>query len=212
MRIPHLGGPNVAAFLGFFVAFPIVSYLPLYVESGSGSPGFAAAATIIPLSITWSGLGVVAGRWVDRFGARSVAVAGLAILAAATFGGGLAITRDMVRIVPFMVAAGVGLGMVTPSLMVAVQNAVGRDRLGVATGTVIFIRSLGGGVGVGLLGALSGITRTAAGAPVPDAAMRTVLLAGGFAATAAGVLTMVTAAESRVVPVGKPGAAAKPSH
>ena len=49
---------------------------------------------------------------------------------------------------------GAGLGLVMPNLTVAIQNAVARDDLGVATSASSFMRSLGGSFGVAIAGAI----------------------------------------------------------
>src|SRR5204863_4003594 len=62
---------------------------------------------------------------------------------------------------PSQVATGIGLavfglgfGMVTQILVVAVQNSVERRELGVATATTGFFRALGGAAGAAVLGAV----------------------------------------------------------
>ncbi|MFB6130627.1 MAG: MDR family MFS transporter [Salinigranum sp.] len=54
----------------------------------------------------------------------------------------------------YMVLTGMGFGFIMPVLTVAVQNAVDRKNLGVATTSVTFSRSLGSAVGVAVFGAL----------------------------------------------------------
>jgi hypothetical protein len=49
---------------------------------------------------------------------------------------------------------GVGMGMVTITSMVAAQNAVRLDQLGVATSTVMLARMLGGAFGIALMGSV----------------------------------------------------------
>jgi MFS family permease len=49
---------------------------------------------------------------------------------------------------------GLGFGMVTQILIVAVQNSVDRRQLGVATAATGFFRALGGAVGAAVLGAV----------------------------------------------------------
>jgi hypothetical protein len=49
---------------------------------------------------------------------------------------------------------GVGLGLVIPPMLVAVQNAVEKRDIGTATAAVTFFRSMGGSFGVAALGAI----------------------------------------------------------
>ena len=53
-----------------------------------------------------------------------------------------------------MVVLGIGLGLTMQTLVLAVQNAVSTNELGVATSSVSFFRSMGGSIGVALFGAL----------------------------------------------------------
>jgi hypothetical protein len=53
------------------------------------------------------------------------------------------------------VVAGVGLGMSYPVLTVSVQNGTDQRHLGVATGMLTFLRSLGSALGVAMLGAIA---------------------------------------------------------
>jgi predicted LPLAT superfamily acyltransferase len=49
---------------------------------------------------------------------------------------------------------GVGLGMVMPAMQVAVQHAAGRELLGAAIGSMSLCRSIGGAIGVAVIGAV----------------------------------------------------------
>jgi hypothetical protein len=68
-----------------------------------------------------------------------------------------------------MALMGTGLGFAMLSLLLAVQHSVDRSELGVATSLNLFARSIGGAVGVALMGAivassLAGSARVAPGA------------------------------------------------
>lgn len=56
-----------------------------------------------------------------------------------------------------MVVVGVGLGIVMPSNLVMVQNAAQRRDVGVATGALLFLRSMGAALGSTLVGSLLAI-------------------------------------------------------
>jgi MFS family permease len=49
---------------------------------------------------------------------------------------------------------GLGMGLASTTILVAVQTAVAWDRRGMVTGLVQFSRTIGGSVGVGLMGAV----------------------------------------------------------
>jgi MFS family permease len=52
-----------------------------------------------------------------------------------------------------MLCMGSGFGMTVPALLIAVQMMVERQSMGSATATIQFARSIGGSVGVGVMGA-----------------------------------------------------------
>jgi EmrB/QacA subfamily drug resistance transporter len=100
---------------------------------------------------------IIGGRMVARTGRYkpfqligvSVAVLSFsALTAGAWLGGGIP------AIEPALVLLGLGLGLVTPNMTIAVQNALGREDMGVGTATAAFFRSLGGVVGVAGSGAI----------------------------------------------------------
>jgi MFS family permease len=78
---------------------------------------------------------------------------------------------------------GLGFGMVTQVLIVAVQNSVDRRELGIATATTGFFRALGGAVGAAVLGAVFA-ARAGAGADIVDGVQTVFLVATPLAALA----------------------------
>ena len=54
----------------------------------------------------------------------------------------------------YMLVVGLGLGFVMQVLVLAVQNAVDYENLGVATSTATLFRSMGGAIGVPIFGAI----------------------------------------------------------
>jgi MFS family permease len=67
----------------------------------------------------------------------------------------LAGTASLAMIELLVIGVGIGSGTGFPVSTVSVQNAVERAHLGVATGVLTFLRSLGGALGVALLGAVA---------------------------------------------------------
>src|SRR5262249_18655026 len=54
----------------------------------------------------------------------------------------------------YMIVFGLGFGMVTQVLLIALQNAVSPREIGTATGSANFFRSLGGSAGIAIYGAI----------------------------------------------------------
>src|SRR5207247_8537153 len=91
--------------------------------------------------------------------------------------------------------AGVGMGLVVVPMLIAVQSAVPRSDLGAATSMTQFFMSIGGAVGLSVMGAVMA-QRLDAGRPMA-AALHGVLLVGLAACVAAVVSTLL-------LPPGRP--------
>jgi EmrB/QacA subfamily drug resistance transporter len=91
------------------------------------------------------------GKWKSIMVSGSVlVVAGLLLL------GTLQYDTNLILVGIFMFILGAGLGMVMQNLVLVVQNSIEVTNLGVATSAVTFFRSLGGTVGVSVLGSVLG--------------------------------------------------------
>ncbi|WP_130177229.1 MDR family MFS transporter [Cryobacterium sp. SO1] len=91
------------------------------------------------------------GKWKSIMVSGSVlVVAGLLLL------GTLQYDTNLILVGIFMFVLGAGLGMVMQNLVLVVQNSIEVKNLGVATSAVTFFRSLGGTVGVSVLGSVLG--------------------------------------------------------
>jgi EmrB/QacA subfamily drug resistance transporter len=147
----------IAASIAIGVAmFGSSVFLGQYLQISRGYSPTAAGLLTIPmvagllLSSTVSGMLITrSGRW-KRF-----LVAGSLLVVA---GFGLLATIDhetgMVLLGIFLFVLGVGIGMTMQNLVLAVQNTVAARDLGAASSAVAFFRSLGGTVGVSVLGAV----------------------------------------------------------
>jgi MFS family permease len=97
------------------------------------------------------------GRWKRYLVAGSLtATVGFALLST------LDAHTNFVLIAIYMALVGIGLGATMQNLVLSVQNSVPAHQLGSATATVSFFRSLGGAIGVSVLGAVlaSQVTRS----------------------------------------------------
>ncbi|MEN3265607.1 MFS transporter [Pseudonocardia sp.] len=152
-------------------------FLGQYFQIARGYSPTSAGLLTLPMIIgsmassTLSGLLITRlGRWKGFLvGGSVLMVAGFALLATTDH------ATNIVLLGVYLFLLGTGMGMTMQNLVLAVQNTVAGTDLGAATSTVSFFRSLGGTVGVSVLGAvlaarvtdltMRGIT--AAGVPVP---------------------------------------------
>ncbi|MBI3660908.1 MFS transporter [Candidatus Acetothermia bacterium] len=143
---------------GFFVGmamFGSLSFIPLFVQAVIGTTATEAGSTMTPFMLSWVVAATLGGRLMLRMGYRLIAIAGVACLVVG-FGLLTWLTSGSTRldVMRDLVFAGVGMGFCLVTLTIAVQNSVPRDRLGIATSATVFFRSIGGAVGVAVMGAV----------------------------------------------------------
>jgi EmrB/QacA subfamily drug resistance transporter len=99
---------------------------------------------------------VISGRLISATGRYKRYILSGLVLLVIGFGllGTIDHTTSLVLIGGYMALAGVGVGMSMQNLVLAVQNTVDVHEIGAASSTVAFFRSLGGTVGVSVLGAV----------------------------------------------------------
>lgn len=134
--------------------FGSISFIPLFVQSVLGTSATQAGITITPMLLGWVTASVVGMRLILTVGYRRLGLIGTTLLTSGAF---LMTTvgaaSSQIVMMAFITMMGVGMGLSIPSFLVAVQTSVERRHLGTATSTLQFSRSIGGTLGVSVMGA-----------------------------------------------------------
>src|SRR4051794_28682105 len=139
-----------------FALFGALTYLPLFQQVVRGLSPTASGLQLLPVMGGLLVSSIVSGQIITRTGhykvfpilGTGVAAVGMYLLSSldATTSTGVAALH--------MLVLGLGLGMVMQVLVLATQNAVSYDQLGVATSGATLFRSIGGSLGTAVLGAI----------------------------------------------------------
>jgi EmrB/QacA subfamily drug resistance transporter len=145
-----------ALFLATAALFAITVFVPLFLQTTTGATPVQAGLLMVPMMVGITISTTLAGRSVERTGRyKGFPIAGLALMTAAlSLLAAFAGHPSRVATGAGLVLFGLGFGMVTQILTVAVQNTVEQRDLGIAMATTTFFRGLGGAVGAALLGAV----------------------------------------------------------
>jgi MFS family permease len=132
-------------------------YLPVYMQSLQGLSASSSGIAMLGLLLGTVLGATISGRMIPSVARyKTIAVAGtlfgLICLAALALLAGLS---SLFVLELLTVGVGFGTGTTFPVATVSVQNAVDQAHLGVATGVLTFLRSLGGALGVAVLGAIA---------------------------------------------------------
>lgn len=145
----------VAGFLAGVAMFGAISYIPLFAQGSLGFSATEAGSLLTPLMLTWVTMSVIGGRLLLRFGYRPNAIFGYSMLTAGFIAFSLFDrTTNRVWLYFDLMMIGAGLGFTMLTLLIAVQQAVERSKLGIATSLNQFSRSIGGAIGVAVMGAV----------------------------------------------------------
>ena len=145
-----------ALFLTTAALFAVNVFVPLYLQTTTGATPTEAGLLLVPMMLGITVSTNLAGRGIARTGRyKRYPVAGAALMTIALIElAAVAGSPSRLTIGIGLAVFGLGFGMVGQVLIVAVQNAVDRGRLGVAMAATSFSRGLGGAVGAALLGAV----------------------------------------------------------
>jgi EmrB/QacA subfamily drug resistance transporter len=149
-------------------------FLGQYFQVSRGRTPTEAGLLTIPMMAGILIASVTAGRMISRSGRIKPYLVGGSISLTAGFGllGFLGDRTPLVFVAVAMALVGAGIGTTLQNFVLVVQNAVPLREVGAASATVAFFRSLGGTIGVAVLGAV--LARqvagdTARGVPAPTA-------------------------------------------
>ncbi|MER6102828.1 MFS transporter [Streptomyces sp. NPDC001832] len=171
---------NVTALVGAVVGvalFGAASYLPTFLQMVDGATATESGLLMLPMMGGIVGASIVSGQLISRTGryrvypilGSAVSVVGMWLLSL--------LGTDTPRLEYSIAQAvlGIGIGLVMPVLVLAVQNSVKPADLGAATSANNYFRQIGGSVGAAVFGTLFAgrladalAVRLPSGADLPD--------------------------------------------
>ncbi len=144
-------------FLVGAIIFGANTFMPLYLQGVTGVSATNSGLLLAPLAIAVAATAMITGRITARTGKYKMWLPMGAIFAI----GGLAMVSFLGTSHGYLYVAmigsfwiGAGMGAIMPTGTLAVQNAVPMHEMGSASSTVIFMRQLGGAIGLAAYGTL----------------------------------------------------------
>jgi EmrB/QacA subfamily drug resistance transporter len=150
---------SLTSVLGFIIGagmFGAIVMLPLYLQVVKGNSATEAGLKLIPLMLGIVSMSIFSGKRITTTGKYKIfPIVGAGIM---TFGLILMSTLNettsfgVLSIYAILVGAGLGLSMQT--IVIALQNSVDFQDMGIATSSNTFFRSLGGAFGTAIFGTI----------------------------------------------------------
>lgn len=158
------------------VMFGALVFLPEYQQIVRGDSATKSGLMLLPMVIGMMTGSIGSGRIISKIGKyRLFPIIGTSLVVISYWlFSHIAADTSRVMIGGWMLLLGLGLGCVMPVTILAVQNAVRREEMGVATSSVTFFRSIGSSLGAAIFGAILAnrlthhvVSQLPAGAPTP---------------------------------------------
>ncbi|MCX4438063.1 MFS transporter [Streptomyces mirabilis] len=213
LRKPAFVGVMAGALAFNGVAFGVIPYLSIWMQTVLGMSPVRGGLTLLPLTGATMVVAILAGKLLHGVPARLTIGGGLLLVGSGAFCQAvLDAGTSWTVLVPGLVLVGIGTGFVSPAIAGAALAAVPPERAGMAGGAVNTVRQLGYALGVAVFGTvltsrmqdtlsddaahtLAGGGAGALRGPLSEHALRAAFASGlDSASVAAGVTGMVAGA------------------
>jgi EmrB/QacA subfamily drug resistance transporter len=144
---------NSSAFFASIAIFSLSAYSPLFIQGALGKTPAQLGLAMVPLSLGWSMGALLCGQLIHLVKEKPSTLMGAVLLLT---GCGLTLTftisTSLTACSIVLAITGVGMGFVSISTLLIVQNSLPGEDLGIATASHQFSRTLGGTIGIGISG------------------------------------------------------------
>ena len=143
-------------FLTSFGIFGTIAFISLFAQSVIGFSATNSGLVLTPMMLGMVVSSGVAGQFISRTGRyKAMAIGGMVFAIAGMYlFTGLSVNTSKTELIVNMIVLGVGLGVSFPIYTIVIQSAFDRSKLGVVTAAVQLFRSVGGTVGIAIMGSL----------------------------------------------------------
>ena len=155
LRVPTFNGGLIAAWAISASLFALITYMVLYLQNVLGSSALDTGVRLLPMTGAIFLTAGVAGRLTGHVPTRLLIAPGFALIGAGlVLMGGISPSDDWTHLLPGMIVAGVGAGLVNVPLASTAVGVVEPARAGMASGINSTFRQIGIATGVAALGSI----------------------------------------------------------
>lgn len=157
-KIPSFTGAGIAGFCLSAGMYALLLYISIYFQNILGYDAFQAGLRLLPFCVLSLLLGPVAGALMGKIQPKWLTVSGLLLLGIGVWiMGGISANdkpADWVILLPGLMIAGFGNGLVNPPISNLAVGTVARHRAGMASGASGVLRQMGISFGTAIFGAI----------------------------------------------------------
>lgn len=149
---------NLISFLASAILIGSDVYLPIYMQNVLGFNAKVSGLALAPMSASWLIASVILGRYIVKYGAKTVIIVSNVILLISTvLLPTLGINSPLLLVLIYVFIMGLGFGGAFTTLTIIVQESVEYNKRGAAIAANSLLRTLGQTIGVGVFGSIFNI-------------------------------------------------------
>jgi EmrB/QacA subfamily drug resistance transporter len=147
---------SIGRFMASAGLYGAVMFIPLFMQKVLGTSATSSGIVTTPLTLMMLFASVITGQIIAKTRKyKFLAIFGFLLMAAGMFlSSRMGAGTTKAAVILNMVITGFGLGISAPIFILAVQNSLPREQLGVATSSVQFFGNVGGTIGMAAMGSL----------------------------------------------------------
>lgn len=146
---------NIIGFLMGLGMFGALIFTPLFWQGVIGASATQSGNMMLPMMSANIAASILGGRLVYRASLRGMFSAGMIFMAAGFYLLSTMVFGTPLRVAVFyLIVLGFGMGLIMPTVTLAVQNVFPHEQRGVATSATQFSRSIGSTLGMTVLGVI----------------------------------------------------------
>jgi MFS family permease len=144
---------NIVGFLMGLGMFGSLMFLPLFLQGVIGVSATSSGNTMLPMMLAMIGASILGGQLITKVSFRSLFVSGMSLMAIGFYLlSTMTVHTSQLMAIVYIILIGLGMGLIMPTVTIAVQSAFPPRQRGVATSATQFFRSIGGTLGMTVLG------------------------------------------------------------
>jgi EmrB/QacA subfamily drug resistance transporter len=154
---------NISTLLNYTAYFGIAFVLSFFMQRVLGYSLYLTGLVLLSMPLVMSILSPISGWASDRLGSRVLASGGMALVGVGLL---LLSTLDQnastLTLLAFLIVVGVGMGLFSSPNTSAVMGCVRKEQLGVASGTLATMRTVGQSLSLAVMGAVMAVATSSA--------------------------------------------------
>ncbi|MBD3134924.1 MFS transporter [Microbispora bryophytorum] len=147
---------NGFSFLAGLAMFGGMIFLPVYLQAVQGMSPTVSGLALLPAVLGIFSTSITSGQIMSRTGRYKIfpILGGAVLLVAMWLLSTIKVDTPYLQVAVYAFLFGAGLGFTMQTIVTAIQNAVERSDMGVATSSATFFRMMGAAIGTAIMGAV----------------------------------------------------------